>query len=899
MGVEQVFRILYIEDDPGAGRLFQRRLERSGYKVDLASDGYQGLALLEKETYDVVAVDHDMPGLSGLDVIEILAREGRLPPTIMVTGAGNENVAVEAMKLGASDYIIKDVGCRYLDLVHTVTDAALSRQRVVREKLRAESDLRNSQQALLKAYEELEEKVRRRTADLSLKNALLVKEMAQREQAEKALKESQDLLALFSEQLPAIVVIKGDDFRIRSGNRFLQTLFGIHDWSGKSVDELLSPEDAERIRAAEEAVLQGKTVTLDLWIRDVGGKDRCFEFREFLLQRESDTPMVGCVGVDVTERKRAEKALRESEEKYRSVFDAAKDAILVVDCVTDAVVEANTAACKLYGYTHGELMRLKVKDLSVDWDETDADRCVGVGEIPIHYHKKKDGTVSPVEIATSEFDRDGRTFLTWGIRDVSERMRSEERLSESEALYRGLFEHSPIGLWILDLSDTKQFLDGIRETEGADLTDFFARNPGAVEECRRRFKIIDVNRSVLDRYGMTNVKELVRNLNKVFLSDTYASLGREFILLMEGRTGGDTELVTGTMSGEKAHIALRWVVLPGHEGDLSRVVVSTRDVTQYRQALEKLRLSAQLIAASNEAVVVTDAAGSIIEVNDAFCQMTGYAKEEVMGKNPNLMKSDRHDPEFYAEMWRALRDSGHWQGEVWDRRKNGKLYAKLLSISSVRDESGMVVCYVGFFSDITRMKETEAKLEQLAHYDGLTGLPNRTLFKIRLDECISRAHSTEGQGVLMLLDLDGFKDVNDRSGHSTGDQLLVAVAKRLQKCVRGDDMVARLGGDEFTVLLCDVGDPHVVELVARRILAAVRRRYRIKGTSVNISTSMGIAVFPNDGENGEQLLANADTALYVAKGSGKGDFRYFSRSVQEEAPRRAKRRAPARRGSGT
>jgi diguanylate cyclase (GGDEF)-like protein/PAS domain S-box-containing protein len=898
MGAEQVFRILYIEDDPGAGRLFQRRLERSGYKVDLAADGYQGLAMLEQEAYDVVAVDHDMPGLSGLEVIKRLAREGRLPPTIMVTGAGNENVAVEAMKLGASDYIIKDVGCRYLDLVHAVTDAALSRQRMVREKLRAESDLQNSQQALLKAYEELEEKVRKRTADLSLKNALLVKEIAQREQAEKALKDSQDLLALFSEQLPAIVVIKGDDFRIRSGNRFLKRLFGIYDWSGKTVDELLSPEDARRIRAAEEAALQGKTVTLDLWIREAAGEDRCFEFREFLLQRESGTPMVGCVGVDVTERKRAEKALRESEEKYHSVFEAAKDAILVVDCVTDAVVEANTAACKLYGYTHEELLRLKVKNLSVHWDETDVDRCGGVEEIAIHYHRKKDGTVSPVEIATSDFDRDGRTISTWVIREVSERMRSEERLRESEALYRGLFEHSPIGLWILDLSDTKQFIEGLRET-GTDLGESFMRNPEAVEECRRRFKIIDVNRSVLDRYGMTDVSALKRNLDKVFIPETYASLGREFIHLMEGRTSGDTELVTGTVSGEKVNLTMRWVVLPGHEETLSRVVVSTRDVTQYRQALEKLRLSAQLIAASNEAVVVTDAAGNIVEVNDAFCEMTGYSQEEVIGKNPSLMKSDRHDPEFYVEMWKSLRDTGRWQGEVWDRRKNGKLYAKLLSISAVRDEQGMVICYAGFFSDITKMKETEAKLKQMAHYDGLTGLPNRTLFKIRLDECTSLARSTDGQVVLMLLDLDGFKDVNDCSGHSTGDQLLVAVAKRLQKCVRGDDTVARLGGDEFTVVLCNVSDPNVVELVARRILAAVRKKYRIKGISVNISASMGIAVFPDDGQNGEQLLANADTALYMAKGSGKNDFRYFDRFVAAEAPRRAKRLPPARRGSGT
>jgi len=324
----------------------------------------------------------------------------------------------------------------------------------------------------------------------------------------------------------------------------------------------------------------------------------------------------------------------------------------------------------------------------------------------------------------------------------------------------------------------------------------------------------------------------------------------------------------------------------GVDGKISGVAVFSRDITERKRAEERLSLAAKIIESSNEAVLVTDIQGNIVDVNEAFCAMTGYSRDEVIGKNPRIMKSDRHDPGFYYHMWLTLKETGHWRGEVWDRRKSGEAFPKLLSISSVRTNEGEVTHYVGIFSDITKIKQTEERLHHLAHFDPLTQLPNRLLFRDRLQQALVETARTRRMVALMLLDLDGFKTINDSLGHKAGDDLLTAVAERLINTVRKSDTVARLGGDEFTIVLPDVTDGQAAAIVGRKIIKVLADPFMVNGKEVFVTGSMGITLYPADGAKVDRLLQNADMALYRAKEQGKNEFQFFSEEMNREVSER-------------
>jgi len=324
----------------------------------------------------------------------------------------------------------------------------------------------------------------------------------------------------------------------------------------------------------------------------------------------------------------------------------------------------------------------------------------------------------------------------------------------------------------------------------------------------------------------------------------------------------------------------------GTGASVEGVAVFLRDKTESKRARQKLNLAAKIIESSREGIVVTDTAGIIVDVNEAFGSLTGYSRDDVLGRNPSMMKSGRHDAEFYRNMWTMLIETGHWSGEVWDRRKNGELFAKLLSISAVRNDLGEVTHYVGIFSDITKIKQTEERLQHMAHFDPLTRLPNRLLFRDRLHHALVETGRHKQMVALMLLDLDRFKDINDTLGHKAGDDLLVTVAERLVGCVRKSDTVARLGGDEFTVVLSEIAGPSAVASVARKILQVLAEPFDLAGRSVFVTASVGITLYPSDGAKVDRLLQNADMALYRAKELGKNTFQFFSPEMNLEVKRR-------------
>lgn len=293
------------------------------------------------------------------------------------------------------------------------------------------------------------------------------------------------------------------------------------------------------------------------------------------------------------------------------------------------------------------------------------------------------------------------------------------------------------------------------------------------------------------------------------------------------------------------------------------------------RANERLELFGKMFENSNEAIAITDADRRILTVNPAFEQITQYSAAEVVGQDPKLLSSGKQTTDFYRLMWATIEVSGQWSGEIWNQRKNGEIYPEWLSIGVIKNVRGQVINYIALFSDITKRKETEQRIEFLAHYDVLTKLPNRALFADRLAHALKMAHRGNSKVGLMFLDLDKFKLINDTLGHLAGDQLLQSVALRLQNCVRESDMVCRQGGDEFMILLEDIHSAEDVEMVAQKIMAEMSIAHQLGEETRIVSFSIGAAIYPDDATDDEGLKQCADQAMYQAKESGRNNFKLY------------------------
>jgi diguanylate cyclase (GGDEF)-like protein/PAS domain S-box-containing protein len=298
-----------------------------------------------------------------------------------------------------------------------------------------------------------------------------------------------------------------------------------------------------------------------------------------------------------------------------------------------------------------------------------------------------------------------------------------------------------------------------------------------------------------------------------------------------------------------------------------------------RFSQHNLHLAERVIESSLEGIIITDADGVIESVNPAFTRLTGYSAEEAIGRTPSLLSSGRHDEWFYTEMWRMIQEDGHWQGEVWNRRKNGEVYPELLTIAAITDKQGEITHYAALFSDISELKENEEYIRNLAYYDPLTNLPNRRLFHDRLSVAIAHAHRSHTKLAVIFVDLDRFKRINDSLGHAVGDQLLQQVTTRLQGAVQEDDTVARMGGDEFVILLTDVEDVDYVVRVARRIIKVATEPMSLGEHELVVTCSLGISLYPDDGTDIDDLIQNADTAMYRAKEAGRNSYQLYSPSM--------------------
>lgn len=323
-------------------------------------------------------------------------------------------------------------------------------------------------------------------------------------------------------------------------------------------------------------------------------------------------------------------------------------------------------------------------------------------------------------------------------------------------------------------------------------------------------------------------------------------------------------------------------VFNSETGVVTQTVTTLVDITERKQVEDQLRLSNTVFETTLEAILVTDESATIQKVNPAFTAMTGYEQDEVIGKTPKIFSSQFQNHSFYENMWKSLKETGHWKGEVWNRRKNGELFVELKTIVSIKNKQDKTVQYVSVSHDITDYKRKAEQINHLAYHDALTGLPNRHLFQDRLAQSLAHAHLHQELLAILFIDLDRFKIVNDSLGHNIGDELLKNTALRLAGCIREGDTIARIGGDEFIILLPTVL-PRQVDRIAQRILEEMKAPFAIDGHELFISASIGVSLYPNDGLDQDTLIKNADTAMYKAKEMGKNTYQFYTPTMSSQS----------------
>jgi len=424
-----------------------------------------------------------------------------------------------------------------------------------------------------------------------------------------------------------------------------------------------------------------------------------------------------------------------------------------------------------------------------------------------------------------------------------ELQRAQLAEKESSQRYTDLFEFAPIAYFVIDLN-------------------------GIISQVNLRgASLLGIERANLvgekfDNHIITSHKNVFHNcLENVFEGEGIQSC--EILVQADNRTFWLT--IEASLDDNKTHCLTAMI-----------------DITERKLAEDKLKLAASVFSHAHEGIFITDASGSILEVNDRFTDITGYSRTEALGQNPRLLQSGKQLPAFYTEMWRTLQEQNHWHGELWNRHKNGEIYAEQLTISAVRDVTDQVQNYVAFISDITEIKAHQDQLEHIAHYDVLTNLPNRALLADRLNQSMMKCSRHRLSLVVAFLDLDGFKLINDAHGHHLGDQLLVSLSARMKEALREGDTLARIGGDEFVAIISGLSKIEDCQPVLDRLLHVAATPVTVMGTSLKLSTSIGVALYPQDNIDADQLLRQADQAMYLAKQAGKNRYHFFD-TIRDKA----------------
>jgi diguanylate cyclase (GGDEF)-like protein/PAS domain S-box-containing protein len=677
-------------------------------------------------------------------------------------------------------------------------------------------------------------------------------EHALRESEAKLREQKEFLASIFENALDAIVQMDSKGVIIGWGGK-AELIFG---WSreeiiGRRMHETLVPVcyRERHVRGMEHFLSTGEGPALNTRI-EISALHQ--DGREFPIElsitaiKLVDGYVFNAFIRDISEHKGLESQLAESEALFRAIFDQAPSGIELIDPDTLRFVEVNLAACRMLGYTYEEYLRLRLIDTQVDLNEESLAASVqqvdALGGMFIeNRHRCKNGDILDVEVNARILDLPGKRLLVGVWHNITERKQAQQLLAMQVREFRTLAENCPDNIARYDcLAHTLYINPALERTLGRPLADLMGIPPAEHEAS-----------DIFDEYQKA--------------------------VLHVGATGESVEFeqILPVKDGYPRIHAIRMVAERGEDGSPVGVLAVGRDISEIKWAEESLRIIASVFDNSQEGIVVTDALNKILDVNPAFTRITGYSREEVIGKNPKFLSSGRQDKAYYAEMWQSLEQNSLWRGEMWNRRKSGEIYAELLSIAVIYGTDSSVQRYVGVFSDISYLKIHEAELSQIANYDALTGIPNRRLLADRLDQAIARTQRSGRKLSVCYMDLDGFKQVNDSHGHEAGDQLLMEITRRVQDVLRAGDTLARLGGDEFVGLFNDLSSELECYQILDRILEIIAMPVVVSDHEITVSASIGVAFYTSANEDGDTLLRQADQAMYIAKQTGKSRYHLY------------------------
>lgn len=624
--------------------------------------------------------------------------------------------------------------------------------------------------------------------------------------------------------------------------------------------EFVHQDDRHIVQAAiDEAMGRGGRYQADFRLLRADFDQRWVHSEGFV-ELNADRRPVRVFGTfqDVTSSRKIERELKQREAQLSAITDAAQSLIMITRAEDGKVLFCNPSSKRMLGIDADELVGRSIIDLyPAPGDRDEVLRCVEkdkhLSNFPLRLHRVDTQEVSTFLIGLQLIRFEGEDCFVVDMVDITTMLEAQSALAESEEKFRLFAENVPGIFWLSHPNGTDiEFLSpgydritGLQSDQVLSGADSLFAN------------IVEEDKPLLDQIFSVSEKPVQLEFR---------------VQHPDGEIRWLRNLSFATYDGE---------------GRVKNIAGFGEDITEAYLSNQRIKLAASVFESTAEAIVVTDTKNRIVSVNDAFSRITGYRPDEVLGQNPSILSSGKQSDDFYLAMWHSLQNSGTWQGEVWNRKKSGELYVEWLSITALKNRYQEVENYVAVFSDITDRKEKEELIRYQANYDALTGLPNRVLFNDRLTQAISSARRyPKDRGALMFIDLDHFKEVNDTLGHEAGDQLLKKVAERLQKYTRESDTVARLGGDEFTVMLPSIAAIEDVGKVAEKIIESLSKTFDLNGKAAHISASVGVTIFPDDGEELTRVLQNADQAMYAAKSAGRHTYRFFTPVMQQEAERR-------------
>lgn len=576
--------------------------------------------------------------------------------------------------------------------------------------------------------------------------------------------------------------------------------------------------------------------------------------------------------------------------------------MLVINPKTGRIVSANISAEQFYGYSQDKLTSLSIQDINqLTPQQVPSERSIAAAEgrnFFIFRHQLASGDVRTVEVYSAPFkDGQGDTQLLSIIKDISAQRGQQESLwhyqdnleeqvqiqtkeiqqASRNQLILFVFICAVLAAFLLIVSKASLRLSRekrLSQAQQARLTAIFNAIDGYLLFTDRNGVVLSANKHV---FADVAPHERVINytLSHIFEQQF------EWQKLPEG--GSEHTLL---IKGVKRQFLIDKQAVHEAEVSLGYLYV-LKDITAQLIIEREQRLASTVFSTTSEGVLVSDKHNRIQMVNQAFSDITGFEQSQVIGQSPAILNSGQHGPSFFSQLYDSLQQRGHWEGEIWNRRKNGEIFPCWLQVSAVFDQQNDIDMYVALFNDITSRKHHEQLMWQQANFDNLTSLSNRRNFKEKFEGAVTQAKQNNTRLAVCFIDLDRFKAVNDTLGHHIGDLMLIEAAKRLEQSIRSSDTVARLGGDEFALLLPDIDSITTIEKIAQQVLQQLHRPFVLEGHEVFTSGSMGITLFPDDGDDTKVLLRNADSAMYKAKDHGRNCFQFFTAAMHEHAQARS------------